>query len=485
RVFTWDAERFPNPDRTLLRLAEQGVKAITIVDPGVKYQPPERVSQDVEPEMEPQEESYYVYDEGIENDYFLRQKDGSLYIGQVWPGESVFVDYSKSEARRWWGDKHKALVQHGVAGIWNDMNEPADFTARKGERWTEVVSHDGGERSTHDKNRNVFGLLMARATWEGLARLSPDRRPFVVTRAGYAGIQRWSTTWTGDNLSTWESLQLSLPMFLNLGLSGQPFIGCDVGGFLGNCNGELLVRWYQAATLVPFCRNHCGLEGYDQEPWRFGKDELDIIRRYLKLRYRLLPYLYTVMEEAHRTGMPMLRPLLMHDQTDPSLYNLDDEFLCGRDLLSAPVLRSGTVERRIYLPRGLWYEFWTGSRYVGEQTYVISAPLETLPLFVRGGAAIPLGPAMNWVGEKPVDPLGWRIYPDAEGHAEGELYEDDGVSPGGPYRRTRLTFHRRRIDIKVLHDGWSPGPRTWEFITPGYEGRVPDEGGDLNVEIDS
>src|SRR6266481_395977 len=245
RVFTFVTSRFPNPKEFTARLGRQGVKLVAIVDPGVKYQPPAKnapSSKSTHPELETQSQRYYVFDEGVEKNYFQHRKDGELFIPKVWPGDSVFVDYTLPEARRWWGDLHRAYTDNGVAGIWNDMNEPSDFVDQTGKNQLDVVSYDEGENSTHAKNRNVFALLMARATYEGLERLRPQQRPYVITRAGYAGIQRYSTMWTGDTNSTWDALAMNIPMFTTLGLSGEPFIGSDVGGFLGRGDGELLVR---------------------------------------------------------------------------------------------------------------------------------------------------------------------------------------------------------------------------------------------------
>src|SRR5262249_53268165 len=225
RVFTWDRLRYPDPKAFTDRLKKQGVKVVTIVDPGVKYQLPEPGStgESNRPELALQDKSYYVYNQGVAKDYFLKRNDGELFIGKVWPGKAVFADYTVEGARRWWGDLHRAYVEQGVMGIWNDMNEPSDFLDQSGKSWAGVVSYDEGDRSTHSKNRNVFALLMSRATYEGLLRLAPGVRPYVITRAGYAGIQRYSTMWTGDNTSTWESLALSIPMFQTLGLSGESF----------------------------------------------------------------------------------------------------------------------------------------------------------------------------------------------------------------------------------------------------------------------
>jgi alpha-glucosidase len=474
RVFTWDRDRFRNPKALSDKLGRQGIKLITIVDPGVKYQPVAKSAgqiTSITPELEQQQQRYYVFDAGLEKNYFQRRRNGDLFIPKVWPGESVFVDFTLPAAREWWGSLHRAYTDNGVAGIWNDMNEPSDFVDQTGKNQIDVVSHDEGEKSTHAKNRNVFALLMARATYEGLERLRPNQRPYVITRAAYAGIQRYSTMWTGDTNSTWDSLALNIPMFTSLGLSGEPFIGSDVGGFIGRGNGELLVRAYQVSFLAPFCRNHKVIDGYDQEPWRFGKYYEDIIRKYLKLRYQLLPFLYTTLEEAHQTGAPLFRPLLLNYQDDPNTYNLDDEFMIGNDLLVAPILKADVTQRLVYLPRGLWYDYWTNKKYEGGTMITAAAPLETVPMFVRAGAIIPTGPELHYVGEKPLDPITFNIYPDADGSAATTLYEDDGISPAyrqGEVRRTSINTRRAAagytVSISAPAGRYNPGLRKFAFL---------------------
>ncbi|HET6975923.1 MAG TPA: TIM-barrel domain-containing protein [Pyrinomonadaceae bacterium] len=454
RVFTFDKERFPDPKGLTDRLGRQGIKVVTIVDPGVK-QPPDK------------NERYHAYDQGIAQNFFQHRRNGDLFVPRVWPGESVFVDYTMPEARRWWGDLHRAYTDNGIAGIWNDMNEPSDFVDQTGKNQLDVVSYDEGEKSTHAKNRNTFALLMSRATYEGLERLRPDRRPYVITRAAYAGIQRYSTMWTGDTNSTWEALALNIPMFTSLGLSGEPFVGSDVGGFIGRGNGELLVRSYQVSFLAPFCRNHKVIDGYDQEPWRFGKYYEDIIRKYLKLRYTLLPFLYTTLEEAHRTGVPLFRPLLLNYQDDESTYNLDDQFMVGNDLLVAPIMKPDVTRRLVYLPAGSWYDYWTNKKYAGGTMISVDAPLDTVPMFVRAGAIIPTGPALNYVGEKPADPITFNIYPDDESKASTTLYEDDGLTPSyknGAYRRTSISFFRDIVRVNTTEGSYNPGPTKYNFI---------------------
>jgi alpha-glucosidase len=458
RVFTFDKDRFPDPKALTDKLARQGVKLVTIVDPGIK-RPTDK------------NERYHAFDQGLEKNYFQHRRNGDLFVPRVWPGESVFVDYTLPEARQWWGNLHRVYTDNDIAGIWNDMNEPSDFVDQTGKNQLDVVSDDEGEKTTHAKNRNTFALLMSRATYEGLERLRPDRRPYVITRAAYAGIQRYATMWTGDTNSTWDSLALNVPMFTSLGLSGEPFVGSDVGGFIGRGNGELLVRSYQVSFLAPFCRNHKVIDGYDQEPWRFGKYYEDIIRKYLKLRYALLPYLYTALEEAHRTGVPPFRPLLLNYQDDPSTYNLDDQFMVGDDILLAPIVKPDVTRRLVYLPAGSWYDYWTNKKYAGGTMISVDAPLEVVPMFVRAGAMIPVGPSQNYVGEKSSDPITFHIYPDDGGSASSMLYEDDGLSPAyktGAFRRTAVTARRGAdgftVTIGSVQGNYNPGPRKLEFV---------------------
>ncbi|HEY4425072.1 MAG TPA: TIM-barrel domain-containing protein [Pyrinomonadaceae bacterium] len=467
RVFTFDKDRFPDPKALTDKLASQGVKVVTIVDPGIKH-PTDK------------NERYHAFDQGLEKNYFQRRRNGDLFVPRVWPGESVFVDYTMPEARRWWGDLHRVYTDNGIAGIWNDMNEPSDFVDQTGKNQLDVVSYDEGEKSSHAKNRNTFALLMSRATYEGLERLRPDRRPYVITRAAYAGIQRYATMWTGDTNSTWDALALNIPMFTSLGLSGEPFVGGDVGGFIGRGNGELLVRSYQVSFLAPFCRNHKVIDGYDQEPWRFGKYYEDIIRKYLKLRYALMPYLYTALEEAHRTGVPPFRPLLLNYQDDPSTYNLDDQFMVGNDLLVAPIVKPDVTRRLVYLPAGSWYDYWTNKKYAGGTMISVDAPLDVVPMFVRAGAMIPVWPSLNYIGEKPIDAVTFNIYPDDSGSASATLYEDDGLSPAyktGAFRRTTLTARPgprgTTISTGPVEGSYNPGPRKFEFVVKTGERLAP------------
>jgi alpha-glucosidase len=477
RVFTWDRQRFPDPSALTDKLLRQGVKLVTIVDPGIKFQPAvSSAAPPGPPELAPHDQNYYVFDQGLAKGFFLKRNDGNLFHGKVWPGDSVYVDYTLPEAARWWGDLHRAYTDHGVAGIWNDMNEPSDFLDQTGKTQTDVAYSDGTSQA---QNRNLFALIEARATYEGLERLRPNLRPYVITRAGYAGIQRYSTMWTGDNTATWEALALSIPMFETLGLSGEAFVGADAGGFMGRTTPELLTRWYQVAFLTPFCRNHADIASYDHEPWRFGTFYEGIIRKYLKLRYRLLPFLYTALEDAHRTGVPIFRPLLLNYQSDPNTLTIDDEFMVGDALLEAPILHPGETSRLVYLPAGVWYDYWTGHRYEGGGMIRVEAPLETVPLFVRGGAILPTGPEINYVGERPADPLRFEIYPDADGRARGSLYEDDGATIAyrqGVLRRTEVSYGDAGVEVTAPEGTFQPPPRRLVFSLQGKTAEIKDDG---------
>lgn len=417
RVFTWSPQRFCDPATLIADLKRDGFKTVTIVDPGVKYEP---------------DGDYPIYQEGLEKDYFVRNADGSLTYGYVWADKSVFPDFLRPQVRQWWGDWQRPLTDAGVAGIWNDMNEPAlddrPF-GDKGEKLSrfpmDAVQGASEERTTHAETHNVYGLNMARASYEGLERLRPKERSFVLTRSGFAGIQRWSAVWTGDNQSLWEHLEMSLPMVCNLGLSGVGFAGADIGGFAGNATPELFARWMQVGMLYPFMRAHSSLKTAQHEPWVFGDRVEAICRQYIELRYQLLPYLYSLVWECATKGTPILRPLLYEYPNDPKTYALHDQVLLGAHLMAAPVYRPGVEYRAVYLPEGVWHDWWTGERHNGNQHILVNAPLERMPMFVKAGAIIPMQPVMQYIDEFSIDQIRLRIW---SGNGEFTLYEDDGHS---------------------------------------------------------
>jgi alpha-glucosidase len=454
RVFTWSPKRFANPQQLIADLKAAGFNTVTIVDPGVKYE---------------LEADYAVFDEGLKQDYFVRKASGELFHGYVWPDKAVFPDFLRQDVRDWWGNWHKTLTDLGVAGIWNDMNEPSLKDRPFSDNGEHIPFPDDAPqgpteaRTTHAEVHNLYGIMMARSAAEALLKLRPQERSFVLTRSGYAGIQRYSAVWTGDNRSSWEHLEMSLPMLCNLGLSGVPFVGVDIGGFFGNATPELFARWMQAGVFYPLMRAHSALGTARHEPWIFGDRIEQICREFLELRYRLLPYLYTLFHEAATTGAPILRPLMYHFFSDKQTHQLHDQVLLGPSLMAAPVYRPGVCCRAVYLPEGIWYNWWTGEPLEGGQYILADAPLERMPMFARSGAIIPLQPPMQYIGERPIDPLTLRIYP---GTAEWTLYEDDGCTfeyQQGAYCTTTyqvsLEGEQTLVKIGARQGSWQPPAR--------------------------
>src|SRR6202171_4981680 len=295
--FTINREYFPHFQQMIADLRAQGFHTITITDLHIKKDPGH---------------GYAPYDSGTKSDLFVKNSDGSVYVGKVWPGDSVFPEFTLTRAREWWGSLYKDFVGMGVAGFWNDMNEPALFErADKTMPLDNVHRLDDGTTLDHRAIHNVFGMENARATYEGLRKLQGDERPFVLTRAAYAGTQRYSATWTGDNSSTWNHLNMSTPMLMSMGLSGYPLVGDDIGGFAGSPPPDLLTRWLEVGVFNPIYRDHTGKGTGDQEPWVHGPEQEMIRRHYIDMLYQLLPYIYTGIEEMTRSGIPFMRPLFV------------------------------------------------------------------------------------------------------------------------------------------------------------------------------
>jgi alpha-glucosidase len=417
RIFTWDPDRFPDHRRLLSDLRDRGIRPIIIVDPGVKSDP-----------------DYAVAREGLHGEHFVRYPDGSVYEGKVWPGACYFPDFTRPETRSWFGSWCNRALDDGVAAFWTDMNEPSNHSFRTLPDF--IPHHMEGRGGTHLEAHNVYGFQMARAVFESSLSHKPDERPFVLTRAAFSGSQRFAAVWTGDNVSSWEHLALAVPMLLSLGMSGIPFAGTDVGGFFGEPSPELFVRWMQLGAFTPLFRNHSIFGSPAQEPWAFGEVAEDAARTAIELRYRLLPYLYTQFREHADSGLPVMRPLVLHYSDDPDCHTIDDQFLIGENLLVAPVLRAGAEARAVYLPRGRWFEFGTDVSYEGPQRILASAPLSEIPIFVRAGTVLPLGPVLQHVEERAVRELELEVYP---GSGMSRLYEDDGRS------------HEYRLGLNRLH----------------------------------
>jgi len=443
RVFTVDRDRFPNFEGMVRTLREKGVRVVTIIDPGVKADP-----------------EYAVYVDGVRNRMFCCDVEGNVYHGPVWPGKSAFPDFTSGRVRKWWGDQHRMLTASGVAGIWNDMNEPSVFNESK-TMDLETMHDNDGRPGTHRELHNVYGLYMARATYEGLLEQLEGNRPFVLTRSGYAGIQKYAAVWTGDNRSFWEHLQMMIPMCLNLGLSGVPFTGADVGGFAHDTQPDLLVRWTQAAAFTPFFRNHSEIKCARQEPWVFGPRCEELVREAIRLRYRWLPQLYLLMEEAASTGIPPMRPLMLEFPEDPVTYKLADQFMLGPNVIVAPILRPDTTHRAVYLPAGEWVDYWTGERWEGARHILVQVPMERIPVFVRAGSAL-LEENVRASTAEPADELILHLYV-KEGAFHYRIYDDDGetfnYSKGCYFEATGAVTLREgclSVDERVLCSAWRP-----------------------------
>jgi alpha-glucosidase len=428
RPFTVDSAKFPHFEQMVADLKHQMFHVVAITDLHIAKLP---------------DAGYLPYDSGASGNHFVKNSDGSTYVGTVWPGPSVFPEFTRPQTREWWGSLYKNFLAEGVAGFWNDMNEPSVF---KTENLTmpDSVQHrieEPGFRArtaTHLEIHNVYGMENSRATYEGLLKLNPGIRPFVLTRATYAGGQRYAVTWTGDNTSSWNQLRMTTPMLLNLGLSGFGMAGADVGGFIGTPSPELLTRWTELATFQPLDRNHTNKGSGDKEVWVHGPVQEAIRRRYIEERYRLLPYLYTAVEELSRTGIPILRPVFIEfpeATTSGNPFDLEasNEFFFGPDLLVAPPPFPEQPDAcPLKLPGGVWYNYWTGAKVHGpsekqepiEESLMIEPALDTLPVYVREGTILPMQPLVQSTEETPQGKLTLRVYPGATCH--GALYSDDG-----------------------------------------------------------
>jgi len=394
RCFTWNKEYFPDPKRMVKELLDDGFKTVVIIDPGIKI-----------------DKDYRVFKEGLENDYFCKRADGALMKGKVWPGECYFPDFTNPKVREWWSGLFKKLIEDiGVKGVWNDMNEPAVMEVPN-KTFPDDVRHDyDGNPCSHRKAHNVYGMQMARATYQGLKKFGHPKRPFVITRAAYAGTQRYTSSWTGDNRATWEHLWIANVQAQRMAMSGFSFIGSDIGGFAEQPNGELYARWIQLGVFHPFCRTHSSGDHGEQEPWMFGDEITEIVKKFIELRYQLLPYLYSSFWLYQSEGIPILKSLVLYDQDDKQTHYRTDEFIFGDKILVCPILEPNSKGRRLYLPKGIWYNHWTKKPRVGGKEIWVDADIDSMPLFVKEGAIIPKYPIQQFVGEKEFDQVTLEVY---------------------------------------------------------------------------
>lgn len=455
RVFTTSKERFPDLKKLIADLDKDGFKVITIVDPGVKKDP-----------------KYSVFTDGKKQDCFVKKADGKLFTGKVWPGVSAFPDFLRPEVRLWWGAQHGFYTDLGVKGIWTDMNEPAIFDANEplegitdelppAEDQLFMQQAPEGEVG-HMEVRNLYGMQMSRAAWQGLKALRPKERPFVLTRAGYAGMQRYTAVWLGDNNSWWEHLQMSIPMLVSVGLCGVPFAGVDIGGFAFDTTGELLTRWYSVGLFYPFFRNHCALSGRLQEPWHFGDRVEKAVRKFIEFHYRLLPYLQTLFFEHMINGSPIMRPLAFHAENDEHALDVDDQFFFGKDIIVAPIVHRAKRSRPVYLPEGNWYRLEGGPdamALAGGRTYEIAFGFDEVPAFVREGSIIPLADLRMTADEVRNAPVTFVVFGD---RAEGSYLEEDGISfdyEAGQFNLFQMQYRDGEMSCQPLALGYGAPPR--------------------------
>lgn len=441
RCFTWNKEHFPDPKRMVKELMEDGFKTVAIIDPGIKI-----------------DMDYSVFSEALENDYFCKRADGPYMKGKVWPGECYFPDFTKPEVRDWWSGLFKELIEDiGIKGVWNDMNEPAVMEVPN-KTFPDDVRHDyDGNPCSHRKAHNIYGMQMARATYHGLKKYNYPKRPFVITRAAYSGTQRYTSTWTGDNVATWEHLWIANVQAQRMAMSGFSFAGSDIGGFAEQPQGELFTRWIQLGIFHPFCRVHSSGDHGDQEPWAFDEDVTDIVRKFIEIRYQLLPYLYTAFWNLIDHGTPILNSLVLFDQEDPQTHYRTDEFVFGKHILVCPIIEPNAKGRRMYIPHGNWYNFWTDEIIKGGKETWVDAEIDSMPIFIKEGAIIPKYPIQQYVGEKKIEEVLLDVYY-KEGKELSQLFDDahDGYDyTKGRYslRTFKLTGKKNELIIQQHKEG--------------------------------
>ena len=449
RIFTFSPKEIPNPKAFNDYLHQKNFKSVFMIDPGVKV-----------------DSAYFVDQQGVAGNYYVKKPNGENFVGRVWPGDCHFPDFTREEVRTWWSSLYKDFMATGIDGVWNDMNEPSVFDGPDGsmpEDCLHGLADADKSGSTHLRYHNIYGYNMVRATRQGILQANPDKRPFVLSRANFLGGQRYAATWTGDNASTWEHMKASIPMTLNMGLTGQAFNGPDIGGFARDCNAELLAHWTAIGVYFPFVRNHCSLEEVQQEPWAFGEKVEQVCRTAINRRYRLLPYVYTLFREASQTGMPVMRPVFMSDTQDNSLRSEQQAFMLGADLLIVP-----RWAEKPALPKGNWKKF---TMEQGDDGYQAQ-------LSLREGAVLPLANLCQNTEEYRTDSLTLLVNLDAKGTALGRLYEDAGDGFGyrnGDYADYEL---KAKTEGKVLtvsllqKAGYRKHPARWLRIGQLVNGKV-------------
>jgi alpha-glucosidase len=453
KLFTWNQERFPHHREMIDSLLKMGFKTTVIVDPGIKV-----------------EKGYGAYERGKQGDIFLKYADNSYFTAQVWPGWCHFPDFTSKKGREWWKREINFYTRDGVAGLWNDMNEIATW----GQKMPNNILFDyDGNKTTHKQGRNIYGMQMSRSSYEG-AREGTEKRPFLLSRAGYAGLQRYAAMWTGDNTSEDHHMLLGVRLLNSLGICGIPFTGMDIGGFLGNPSRELYARWIQIGSFTPYFRNHAGSNSKASEPWTYGEHVLNISRNYISLRYRLLPYLYSTFFESTQNGLPIMRSLAISHTHDPKIYDpkFQNQYLFGEAFLVVP-FESTKDYGNIYFPGCKWFNLYNDEQIDGKQEKIYALSIRKLPVFVKEGSIIPMQSLIQSTSMKPTDTLQIHIY---NGEAENSFiyYEDDGESyefEKGSYHKRLIEFNpaSRSIMLKKPEGNFHSKFRFIKFILHGFD----------------
>jgi alpha-glucosidase len=423
KIFSWDKARFPDPKKMTDELKSLGFHTAVILDPGIKVQ-----------------KNYFPYEDGVKQDMFVKYPDNTYYTAEVWPGWCHFPDFTRPKVRTWWGDQFKEYVDLGIEGFWNDMNEPASW----GQSTPDLVEFDfDGHKATHRTARNIYGFNMTRSTFEGTKKLLDGKRPFLLTRSGYSGIQRYSAVWTGDNVATDEHMMLGIRLVNSLGLAGVPVTGMDVGGFTGGGSEKLFARWITIGAFSPFFRVHANANTRDQEPWSNGEHVENISRDFVNLRYKLIPYLYATFHEASASGLPVSRSLAVNYTHEPLVYDwrYQNQFLFGPSIMVAPG-ESTKDYYKVFLPGNDWYDLYSDKHFKGQEEIVAEAYVDHLPLFIKGSSIIPMQSLVQNLSQKPSDTLDVHIY---KGQAFNSFsyYEDDGLT----YAYEKGEYYKRKIEF--------------------------------------
>ncbi|MDK0705981.1 glycoside hydrolase family 31 protein [Clostridium perfringens] len=448
RVMTFKTPNFDDAAGLIGDLKEKGIRTITIIDPGVKV-----------------DEEYPVFKRGKEGNHFTKKLDGEMFIGAVWPGNSAFPDFSNKDCREWWKSELKKFIsEHGMDGIWNDMNEPCVFNNDHKTMLETCLHNSDNGVIEHKEFHNRYGFEMSRCSKEAQEELHPNERGFSMTRATYAGGQRYSSVWTGDNMSLWSQMRMSISMNANLGISGFSFVGNDVSGFGLDSSEELFIRWMEMGPFIPIFRNHSNMYTRRQEPWAFGPRAEKIAKKSIELRYELLPYIYDLYYISHKEGLPIFRPMIMEYEKDMNLLNMREQFMLGENMIVAPVLYEGERSKTLYLPKGSWFNYFTMEKLQGGKWYKLPCELDEILVFVKEGAIIPTyNKKFRNVKERPNNIL-LKVFGE---NAKGFHYNDDGHTMEyleGKYTYMDIKVVDGKEELKLINNGYSIEEIEFEII---------------------